>query len=76
MGVGLPIEKYQSLKIACLQSRYIKITCGLLAVGIFYYYYYSTITQLVECLTVNQEVVGSSPTCGVKDIKYYRYTLS
>lgn len=37
-------------------------------------YIYSHVIQLVECLTVNQEVVGSSPTVGVECINYLELT--
>ena len=38
------------------------------SVVIFFYteLFYSAIAQLVERMTVNHDVVGSSPTCGVR----------
>jgi hypothetical protein len=36
--------------------------------------YRAALTQLVECLAVNQNVVGSSPASGVKSLSFlWRY---
>ena len=45
-----------------MKHSYVSSRCGFL----LYLMHYSPVAQLVECLTVNQNVVGSSPTWGAR----------